>query len=91
MGISPDDLPLASAVGEDIPDKPEYSNLPNRPTDAEARAALPPATVEQTGPRLLIRTAIEKLRDAPLASRHNSLAITKLEEALLWLDAENVL
>jgi hypothetical protein len=46
-------------------------------------------------PVMHVRAAIELLRDEAGArdgkDRHRSLAITKLEEALLWLGAEDVL
>jgi hypothetical protein len=58
------------------------------PTASQAR-------VVETNPTILVRVAIEKLRDEAGArdakDRQRSLAITKLEEALLWLGAEDVL
>lgn len=66
--------PAASAVGSDIPDRPAVSERPQ-------------LLAGDASPALLIRVAIEKLRgpDGRGADRASSLAITKLEEALLWM------
>ena len=58
---------------------------------------LPPVTAEDMEPEILLRIALEKLRMEQAAAgrlprdRQRSLAVTHLEEAILWLGAERTL
>lgn len=86
--MDPDDMPLASAVGTDIPDRGAPTG--RAPTGRAIETAYAFAAAS---PARLIRAAIEKLRgpDGRGADRHASIAITELESALLRLNAADVL
>jgi hypothetical protein len=64
--------------------------------DAAEEAKRRAAVLDAVAPDILVRFAIHRLREqqsltAVPGDRHRALAITKLEEALLWLVASEVL
>jgi hypothetical protein len=87
-GLDPSAFPQASQVGQDIPAEGTPHSEPELPDD------LPAAMVEaRRRARSLVRHAIAYVprSGGRGATRHDSTAITKLEEALLWLSADDIL
>lgn len=97
-GLDPSAFPASAAVGQDIPETGIVSDQ-----EAARRVYIggdplpssiePTEVVERRRARSLVIQAAAAIprRDGRGATRHDSVAITKLEEALLWLSAEDIL